>query len=86
LLETAASRCILDGRRRGSGSSGAALASGFEEDDGSGSRDVEGTDAASHGNAQQMIAGTANEVMKSRALAAKDDDEIAGEIELVVSC
>lgn len=33
-----------------------------------------------------MIAGAADEIVESRALAAEDDDEIAGEIELVVSC
>jgi hypothetical protein len=65
-------------------SSNAALAGGFVEDDRSGSGDVEGADATGHGNAQQVIAGAADERVQARALAAKDDDEIAGEVELVV--
>jgi hypothetical protein len=76
----------LDGSGRCSGSSSAALASGFVEYDGSGGRNVEGADAARHGNAQQMIAGSANKIVESCALAAEDDDEIAGEIEFVVCC
>ena len=31
-----------------------------------------------------MVAGAADEIVQARALAAKDDDEIAGEVELVV--
>jgi len=61
-----------------------ALAGCFVEDNGSRGRDVEGADTAGHGNAQEMIAGAANEIVETRALAAEDDDEIAGEIELVV--
>jgi hypothetical protein len=64
--------------------SGAALASGLVEDNGSGGGDVEGTDAAGHGNTEEMIAGAANEIVEAGALAAKDDDEITGEIELIV--
>ena len=64
--------------------SGAALASGLVEDNGSGGGDVEGTDAAGHGNTEEMIAGAANEIVEAGALAAKDDDEITGEVELVV--
>jgi hypothetical protein len=74
----------LDGPGQCSGSSGAALASGFVEDDGSGGRDVERADAARHGNVQEMIAGSANEIVEPCALAAENDDEIAGEIELVI--
>ena len=33
-----------------------------------------------------MIAGAANEIVEPCALAAEDDDEVAGEVELVVSC
>jgi len=61
-----------------------ALACGFVKDDRSGSGDVEGADATGHGNAQQMIAGAANEIMKARAFAAENKDEITGEVELVV--
>ena len=65
---------------------GSALASGFKEHDGSGGGYVEGADAAGHWNVQQMIAGAANEIVESRAFTAEHDDEIAGEVELVVSC
>jgi len=64
--------------------SGSALASGFIEHDGSGGGDVEGADAAGHGNVQQMIAGAANQIVEPCALAAEHDDEIAREVELVV--
>ena len=65
-------------------SSVAALAEGFEEHDCSGGGDVEGADAASHRNAQQMVAGAADEVVEASALAAENEDAVAGEIELVV--
>ena len=65
-------------------SSVAALTEGFKEHYRCGCGDVEGADAAAHGNAQQVVAGAANEIVKAGALAAKDNDEIAGEIELVV--
>jgi hypothetical protein len=74
----------LDELSGGSGSGGAALASGLVEDDGTSSGDVEGTDPAGHGNAKEVIAGAADERVKARAFAAEDDDEVAGEIELVV--
>ncbi len=82
-LRSTACSSLLDERCGRSGSS-AALAGGFVEDDGSGGGDVEGADAAGHGNAQQVVAGAADEIVQARALAAKDDDEIAGEVELVV--
>lgn len=66
------------------GSRIATLASGFVEDNGSGGGNVEGTDAAGHGDAEEMIAGSANEIVKAGAFTAEDDDEIACEIELVV--
>ena len=75
-------RGFLDGSTRRTRS--AALAGGFVEDDGSGGGDVEGADAAGHGNAQQMVAGAADQIVQTRAFAAEDDDEIAGEVELVV--
>ncbi len=73
----------LDGRSGRLGG-GAALAGGFVEDDGSGGGDVERADAAGHGNAQQMVAGAADQIVQARAFAAEHDDEIAGEVELVV--
>jgi hypothetical protein len=65
-------------------STGAALASGLVEDNGSGGGDVERADAAGHGDAEEMIAGAANEIVEAGTFAAEDDDEIAGEIESVV--
>lgn len=50
-----------------------ALAGGFKEDDGSGGGDVERANAAEHGNAEQMVAGSANERVEAGALAAEDD-------------
>lgn len=63
---------------------GAALPSGFVEDNGSGGGNVERADAASHGDAEEMIAGAANEIVEAGTFAAEDDDKIAGEIELIV--
>jgi hypothetical protein len=62
----------------------AALAGGFEEHYGSCGGDVERTDAAGHGNAQQMVAGAADEIVQAGTLAAQDEHEIAGEVEAVV--
>ena len=63
---------------------GAALAGGFVENDGSGGGDVEGTDAAGHGDAQEVVAGAADEIVEAGAFAAQDEDAVAGEVELVV--
>ena len=68
----------------GTANSVAALAEGFVEDDGSGGGDVEGADAAGHGDAQQVVAGAADEVVEAGAFAAEDEDAVAGEVELVV--
>jgi hypothetical protein len=65
-------------------SSVAALAEGFKENDCSGGGDVEGADAAGHGNAQEVVAGAADEIVEARALAAEDEDAVSGEVELVV--
>ena len=62
----------------------AALAKGFEEDHCRGGGDVEGADAAAHRNAQQMITGAADEIVEACALAAEDEDAVAGEVEMVV--
>ena len=61
-----------------------ALAGRFEEDHCSGRRDVEGADSSGHGNPQQVIAGSAHQIMKSRAFPAEHENTIAGEIEVVV--
>ena len=50
----------------------------------SGRGNVERTDAAGHGNAQQVIAGAAHQVVKPRALAAQHDNKIAGKVKSVV--
>ena len=62
----------------------ATLAGGLKENDGSGGGDVERADAAGHGNAEEMVAGAADKIVEAGALAAEDEDEIAGEVELVV--
>jgi hypothetical protein len=63
---------------------GAALAEGFIEDDGTGGRDVEGADAAGHGDTQEVVAGAADKIMETGPLAAEDEDAVAGEVETVV--
>jgi hypothetical protein len=60
------------------------LTEGFVEDYCSSGGDVEGADAASHGNAQQVIAGAADKIVKAGAFSAKNENAVAGEIELVV--
>jgi len=70
--------------RGGRISTGAALASGFVEDDGSCGGDVERADGSGHRDAEEMVAGTADEIVEAGTLAAEDDNKIAGEIELVV--
>jgi len=62
----------------------AALAEGFVEDDGTRGRNVEGADAAGHGNAEQVVAGLADQVVEACAFAAENEDAVAGEVELVV--
>ena len=71
-------------RRPGCGGGAAALAEGFVEHDRSGGGDVEGADAAGHGNAQQVVAGAADQIVEAGAFAAEDEDAVAGEVELVV--
>jgi len=62
----------------------AALAVGFEEDYGSRGGDVEGADAAGHGDAEQVVAGLPHEVVEAFAFAAHDEGAVAGEVVLVV--
>jgi hypothetical protein len=62
----------------------AALTRSFIEHDGSGSRYVQRTDAARHRNAQKVVAGSADEVVETGAFAAKNQNAVAGEVELVV--
>jgi hypothetical protein len=68
----------------GATTSRAALAEGFVEDDGARCGDVEGADAAGHGDAKQVVTGFADQVVEAGALAAEDQDAVAGEVELVI--
>ena len=61
-----------------------ALAGCFKENHCRGRRDVKGADTSGHGNPQQVIAGSAHQIMKSRAFPAEYENTIAGEIEVVV--
>lgn len=63
----------------------AALACGLIQDDGAGGGDVEGGDAAGHGDAEEMVAGAAREVVEAFAFAAEDDDGVGGPVVFVVS-
>jgi len=60
------------------------LAEGFIEHDGTGGGDVERADAARHWNAQQVVAGAANQLVQARAFAAQHQHAVAGQVELVV--
>ncbi len=62
----------------------AALAGGFKEHHGARGGDVEGTDATRHRDAQEVVAGAADEIVEAGALATEDEDATAGEVELVV--
>jgi RNA polymerase sigma-70 factor, ECF subfamily len=66
------------------GPCGAALPCRLKKDDRARSGDVEGSDLAAHGNAQEVIAGAANQVVQARAFASEDDYSIRREIEAVV--
>ena len=69
-------------RRRGRRVS--ALAEGLVEHHRPGGRNVERTDAAGHGNAQQVVAGAPDQIVQPRALAAQHQNAVAGQVELVV--
>jgi hypothetical protein len=62
----------------------AALAEGFIQDHRAGCGDVEGADASGHGDAEQMVAGAADEIVQSSTFAAKDEHAVTGKIELIV--
>ena len=62
----------------------AALAKSLIEHDCPGSGNVEGADAARHGDAEKVVAGAANQVVETRSLATEDKDAIASEVEVVV--
>jgi hypothetical protein len=58
-----------------------ALAEGLVHDDGAGDGDVERGDLASHGDAQEVVAGFLDEVVEACALAAQDEDAVGAEVE-----
>jgi hypothetical protein len=58
-----------------------ALAHGFVEDDRAGDGDVEGGDAAGHGDAEQVVAGALDEVVEAGALAPEDEAGVLAEVE-----
>ena len=66
------------------GVGGSALAGGFKEHDGTGSGNVQGGDLARHGNAEEVVAGAADEVVEALAFASEDDDGVSREVKSVV--
>jgi hypothetical protein len=65
----------------------AALAKCFIEDNGACGGDVEGANASRHGNAEEVVAGAADEIVQACAFTAEDEDAVAGEVEpVVVGC
>jgi len=62
----------------------AALAESLVEHYGSGRRNVEGADTAGHGNAQQVVAGAADQIVESRALSSEHKNAVPGQVELVI--
>ena len=63
----------------------AALACGLEHNDGSGRGYVQRRDGPGHGDAQQVVAGAADEVVQAVAFASEDDDGVGREVVLVVA-
>ncbi len=63
---------------------GAALAGSLVHDDGTGDGDVEGADAAGHGDAEEVVAGALDEVVEAGALAAEDEADVLAEVEVGV--
>jgi len=61
-----------------------ALAGGFKEYDRAGGRDIERCHLSCHGDAQEVVAGAANQVMQARTFAAEDDYGIGREVAAVV--
>lgn len=66
------------------GTSGAALAGGLEEHHGTGGGNIERGHLAGHGNAQQVIAGAADQIVQARAFASEDDYGIGRKVVAVV--
>ena len=64
---------------------GVPLPCGLEHDDGSGGRNVQRGDGSGHGDAKEVIAGAADELMQAIALASEDDYDVGREIVAVVT-
>lgn len=62
----------------------ATLARGFKEDDGACSGNVQRIDATGHGDAEQVIAGAANEIVQTGSFASEDNYRVGREVEAVV--
>ncbi len=62
----------------------AALAVGFKKHDRRCGGDVQGADATGHGDAQEVVAGLADEVVEAFAFSAHDQAAVASEVELVI--
>jgi hypothetical protein len=70
--------------RGGLGAGPAALAHGFVHDDSSRYGDVQGANAASHGDAEKVVAGAFDEVVEAGAFAAQDEADILAKVEVGV--
>ena len=64
--------------------SGAALAGRFKEHDRAGGGDVERRHLAGHGNAEQVVAGAADQIVQAGAFASEDDYGVGREVVAVV--
>jgi uncharacterized protein YdeI (YjbR/CyaY-like superfamily) len=63
---------------------GPALAEGFIQHDGPGGGNIQRAHPSGHGNAHEVIAGAAYQVVEAGPFAAQHDDTVAGEVELIV--
>ena len=63
----------------------ATLARGLKHDDGSGCGHVEGGDGSGHRNAQQVVAGAADEIVQAVAFASENDYCVGREVVMVVT-
>jgi len=64
-----------------------ALSISFKEDNGTGGRDIERAYTASHGDAKEVITGSAHKLMKTFSFATHHQGTVAREIEpIVVHC
>jgi hypothetical protein len=66
------------------GGGDAALAGGLKQDDGTGHRHIERRNGAGHGDAEQVVAVAADEIVKAGTFATEDQGAGCGVVELVV--